>query len=188
MIPEYIYTWKHNKSVGEDTMRQIKELSPNKVIDFGAGDGFYCKLLKYINPAIEVVGVEAESSYSEKFGLLELYDRLVIGNLENFINGIKKKDFDLAIFGDVLEHLEKGVVVEVIKKAAMLFPYIIINSPVGYQEQNSEIPSEIHRCGLYRETFNTYNVLEWHSYDDDTMFNCLLKGEDLLIKKTLYKG
>lgn len=180
-FPEHIQTWKHNKSVNDDTMRQMIEISPQKIIDFGAGDGFYSKLLKYLFSTCYVVGVEAESSYPKKFGLYDLYDELIIDRLENFIDRLNINDYDLAVFGDVIEHLEKSIAEEVIKKAVNLFPYIIINSPIGFQDNEVlagavGVESELHRCGIDRSFFDSYEVLEWHVYDNDIMFNCLLKG------------
>ena len=176
-FPKHIHTCKHDNSVNNDTMRQISTIMPKKIVDFGAGDGFYGKLLKYLLPECCVVGVEIETSYPEKFGLANIYDELFVCSLEDFISGIiSDNDYDLAIFGDVLEHLEEDSAKEVIKKAVSLFPHIIINSPVGFQEHNHPLESEIHRCGIGRHMFDDYNVVEWHTYNNNTMFNCLLQG------------
>lgn len=178
IFPSHIYTRKHNNSVNDDTMRQINTIAPQKAIDFGVGDGFYGKLLKYLLPTCYTVGIEMEKSYIEKFGLMEIYDELIVCNLEDFIDEIiDDNDYDLAIFGDVLEHLVEDSAKEVIKKAASLFSYTIINSPLGFQEQAHEITSEIHKCGIEQHMFDDYVILEWHIYCNNTMFNCLLKGK-----------
>ena len=178
MFPEYIHTWKHNKCVNNDTMRQINKIAPKKVIDFGAGDGFYGKLLKYLSSTCYVTGIEMEPSYVERFGLNAIYDELIVSDLVYVIDTISpNNDYDLAIFGDVIEHLEENIAKDVIEKAVDLFPYIIVNSPIGYQPQEGKVTSEMHRCGIERTMFDNYNVLEWQDYDDEgLMFNCLLRG------------
>lgn len=175
-FPKHIHTCKHNNSVNDDTMRQINVISPKKAVDFGAGDGFYGKLLKYLLPKCHTVGVEIEKSYPKKFGLMDIYDELFVCSLEDFIDGITS-DYDLAIFGDVLEHLEEDSAKEIVRKAVGLFPYIIINSPVGFQPHAHDIVSEIHRCGIEKHMFDDYNIIEWHTYSNNTMFNCLLQGD-----------
>ena len=177
-FPEHINTCKHNNSVNDDTMRQINIIAPKKIVDFGAGDGFYGKLLKYLLPQCHTTGVEIEKSYPAEFGLVEIYDDLFVCSLEDFIDSISSNnDYNLAIFGDVLEHLEENYMKEIIKKAVSLFPYIIINSPIGFQPQNHALASEIHRCGIEKYMFDDYNVIEWHTYCNNAMFNCLLQGD-----------
>ena len=175
---KHIHTWKHNGAVNEDTVRQTKMIAPQKAIDFGAGDGFYGKLVKYLFPECYIIGVEMETSYVGKFGLNGVYDLMVVGDLVKLLD--KLGSSDLVIFGDVLEHLEEAEAKEVIKKAVDLFPYVLINSPIGFQPNDDDttrkIPSELHRCGIERSTFDDYTVLEWNIYCEGEMFNCLLRG------------
>ena len=83
----------------------------------------------------------------------------------------------MAIFGDVLEHLEEDDMKAVLEIAVGIFPYVIINSPVGFQEHVHEIPSENHRCGLDNKTLENYNVVEYNTFCDNTMFNSLIMGK-----------
>ena len=179
-VPSHIKTVKHDTQVDDDTMRQIAIVNPKKFVDFGAGDGFYGKLVKYLFPECNTTGIEVEESYVEKFKLVEVYDELVVGDIRDFINSHPADNgYDLAIFGDVIEHLEEDEAKKIIKAASDLFPYTIINSPLGFIGQPSDIPSEIHRCGLERHMFNDCVVAEWHVYYGNplnTMFNCLLRG------------
>ena len=157
-------------------------IRPSRVIDFGAGDGFYGKLLKYVNKQCYVLGVEKEASYIKKFRLKSIYDELIHEDLIKIIDLMFRgntKEFELAIFGDVLEHLEYDDFKKVLSKSSYLFDYIIINSPNGFHEQDHEIESEIHRCGITKEDFVDYNVVSWQEFKDGNtkMFHCLIEND-----------
>jgi len=173
-LPKHFQTWKHNEVVNEDTMRQLLTLKPSRVIDVGVGDGFYGKLVKYCFPKTFVLAVEKRIDYILNWKLDEIYDEVVC---DDIVNVIDKLEGDLIIFGDVLEHLEKIDAVRVLSEAVKRFNYVLINSPVGFQPQEHHLPEEIHRCGFDCEDFEDYQVMEFHTYCDGTMFNCLLLGE-----------
>jgi len=173
LFPKNIKTWKHNSAVNEDTMRQLLELKPKQIVDVGAGDGFYGKLIKYCLPETFVCAVEKRKDYILQWKLEEIYNKVLN---EDIIKAIDIVTGDLIIFGDVLEHLEKKYSVEVLDKAVRKFKNILINSPVGFQPQEHKFAEEIHRCGLDREDFMNYQVVEYHTYCNNMMFNCLLLG------------
>lgn len=171
--PDNLQTWKHNSAVNEDTMRQLEMLSPLTIIDVGAGDGFYGKLVKYLFPKSVVVGVEKRQSYVVDFNLGKIYDKIIVDDVINVIDSLSG---DLIIFGDVLEHLVKADMIAVLKKGVQNFCFVIVNSPRGFQAQEHEYPEELHRCGIDYPDFEVYKVLEYHLYCNGAMFNCLLNG------------
>ena len=83
-----ITTWKHNSSVNADTSRQISQINPKYAYDFGAGDGYYGKLIKHLYPNCFVVGVEVEKSYNEKFSLNSYYDIVINETIVTLIESI----------------------------------------------------------------------------------------------------
>lgn len=172
-IPSYIHTWKHNSSVNDITVEQLLKIKPKNVFDVGAGDGFYGKLLKHLFNNVNVVGIEKNLIYVCEFGLYEIYDALMGDDIVNIICGISG---DLIIFGDILEHLEKQDMVSVLKSAVDNFKYVIVNSPLGFQPQDHKYEEEIHRCGIEREDFKDYKVLDFKVYDE-IMFHCLIEGK-----------
>ena len=179
-LPPHIQTLKHNSAVNQITISEILQVNPTKIIDFGAGDGFYGKLMKFLLPECHRTGVEVNGDYVEKFGLTPCYDELIISNLVDVLDKLTPdNDYDLAIFGDVLEHLSEDVSKECIKKANELFPYIIINSPVGLQLYDHPIEWERHKCGITEDWFSDYEVEHWDIYDGGIMFNCLIKGQNV---------
>ena len=172
-FPEYIKTWKHNSSTNIDTMRQIIMIHPYVVVDCGAGDGFYGKLIRYCFPDANIIAVEKTTEYIKKFNLNLIYDDVLNRDL---VDAVKELSGDLVIFGDVLEHLQKDMVRPVLDDAVNNFKFVLINGPVGFQPQEHPNPNEIHRSGLDYSDFRSFRVLEYHSFCENKMFNCLLCG------------
>lgn len=167
------HTWKHNSSVNDITIDQLLKMKPKSVYDVGVGDGFYGKLLNYLFDDVNIAGIEKNPIYIGKFDLRKIYSVIII---DDIIDVITKISGDLIIFGDVLEHLEKQDMINVLKIAVDNFRYIIVNSPLGFQPQNHEYEEEIHRCGIEKEDFKDYKILEFVVYDR-IMFNCLIEGK-----------
>jgi hypothetical protein len=83
--------------------QHILESFPDRLIpilDVGPGAGKYAKLLPEFpnKDAIEVF-----SPYVERFALKSMYRHVLIGDIRSFV--IWRGCYQLAIFGDVLEHL-----------------------------------------------------------------------------------
>jgi SAM-dependent methyltransferase len=112
---------------------------PLTVVDFGCGLGTYPKLLG--KDGIRWIGVEIWAPYIEQFGLQEWYDLLIIGDLLWVI----WPQADCAIFGDVLEHLERDVAVAAMKKADDLYGHAILSVPIYNSQGRTENPYEEHK-------------------------------------------
>ncbi len=172
ILPKHIHTWKHNSAVNDITIEEIFKIKPKKVYDIGAGDGFYGKVLKHLFDNIYVIGIEKNPIYIKEFNLGNIYDEIINGDIIRLISEIYG---DLIIFGDVLEHLEKQDMIDVLEIAVNNFEYVIVNSPLGFQPQSHKYEEEIHRCGLCKEDFEKYEILIFEVYDE-IMFNCFIKG------------
>ena len=169
-----IHTWKHNKSTNPVTLEQIKGINVSKFVDVGCGDGFYGKLMKYVHSDAHLIGVELEPTYITNWKLEEIYDEIINDDIRNVIEDLHG---DLIVFGDVLEHLEKEHADEVIKISVNNFSYVIINAPLGFQPQEHKNESEIHRCGLSKTDFESFDILSYEEIiENGLMFNCFIKG------------
>ena len=179
-IPDNIHTWKHNKAVNNDTVRQLMQIKPHAVCDVGCGDGFYGKIVRHFIPNCYIIGIEKNHRYSTMFRLYSLYDKLIIDDIINInFSRLYNLKIDLIIFGDVLEHLEDIYVHEIVSRALDSVNYIIINSPVGFQPQDHEFEEEIHKCGIYPKDFADIGIhMETHYYCNNTMFNLLIKKQE----------
>jgi hypothetical protein len=137
------------------TIEYIKSnINPLTVLDVGVGAGIYSDIIrKQIDYPVHLTGVEAWEPYIEEFDLLNKYDVLDLQDIrdrENF-------DYDLVIFGDVLEHMSKEEALGVWNKASMQAKWGIISVPIIHYHQGPAFgnPYEIH----VEEDWNTQDVL-----------------------------
>src|SRR5438045_1152060 len=76
--------------------------------DIGCGAGKYGKMIKKIKPNSFVLGIECEQSYIKKYETEKFYDELVNDKIENFIHANPGFHTEVAIMGDLIEHLFKS--------------------------------------------------------------------------------
>ena len=140
MTEEELQTGGHDGWFDQHLRRQILKIKPKKIFDVGAGQGLNAKLIR------ETMGnVMGSKKYLEINGI-EVFEPLIeqshkYYNVLRFddITKLDKVDWeyfagDLIIFGDVIEHIEKVVGIDVLKTAMKHFKYIIINTPLGFLE------------------------------------------------------
>lgn len=96
------------------------------IVDFGPGEGTYSTLGRHIIPSAEWVGVEVFEPYIERYDLLQKYDDVLIGNMKD----IEIDQCDLAIFGDVLEHVTAQEAVDVLEYMATRARHIYVSCPI----------------------------------------------------------
>jgi len=121
-------------------LTEIVRLNPRSVLDAGCGFGlwgFLCRLYLDVFPGrryreewqVRIEGVEVFPRYimpHQEF----IYDQIHIGKIEEIVDRLDA--FDLYIFGDVLEHLEKDVGIRVLETACRKTNKgVLINIPLG---------------------------------------------------------
>jgi len=119
---------------------EIDKLRPESVLDVGCGFGlwgFLCRLYLDVFPGrryrenwkIRIEGVEVFPKYimpHQEF----LYDKIHIGKVEEIFDELD--EFDLYIFGDVLEHLPKQSGLQILDRACQKANKgVLINVPLG---------------------------------------------------------
>jgi predicted TPR repeat methyltransferase len=122
--------------------------SVNRVLDIGAGAVTYPKLIKQehsICQTAEWVGIEAWEPYIEQFDLKSLYDQVVNCDARK-LNWTSLGQFDVAIAGDVLEHMTKEEAVVLVNEILKNCKTLIISIPIRYMPQDDieGNPFEIH--------------------------------------------
>jgi len=168
-------TCKHNNWTNSFTITQIKNIRPDIAYDIGIGDGFYGKLLKFINPSSTVIGIELSKKWITFCESIFVYDQIIHANVFDFI--ATDCGGDLIIFGDVLEHMVKPDMSVVLRNAVLKFKWVLINGPVGFQAQEHEDVEEIHQCGITKnDDLIMYNIIEYNELEN-VMMNCLIRGE-----------
>jgi predicted TPR repeat methyltransferase len=125
------YSVEENKSWAHKKIRQI---NPQSVLDVGAGAGAYGKIVRSINPEIELDCIEVWTPYINQFDLGSIYR-----NVFNYeAKDHKDWNYDLVIFGDVLEHMTKKQALELYELAAAGSPNILFSIPIIHLPQGAE--------------------------------------------------
>ncbi len=148
----------HNPSLGKvfhtlNYCLQTELANCSTVLDIGCGPSSpiqYCKHLTY------TVGVEAFPPYVEKAQKLKTHTKIINKNIQDL--KFESKSFDAVVLIEVIEHLPKEVVQELIHKAEKWAKKkIIITSPNGFIPQ-TEIdgnPMQKHLSGWDLKTMKS---------------------------------
>lgn len=111
----------------------FKLIKPKTIIDIGAGEGTYAKLLKKKNQ--HWTAIEAWAVYVEQFKLRELYQQIIIADAR-YIDS-KHLKADLIIMGDMLEHMKKHEAQQLIDTCKKQAKNIIISVPMQHLDQEA---------------------------------------------------
>lgn len=104
--------------------------SDSKVLDVGAGEGTYYNLLKDYFKDIDAV--EVYKPNIERYRLKDKYRNVYNVDIKDFKYG--EKDYDIIIFGDVIEHLEIDEAQEVLKYAYDRCKEMVVAVPYCYEQ------------------------------------------------------
>jgi len=143
---------------------QIISLDPKSVVDFGAGRGKYCRFVReLLGSDVELTAVDGYKKAAEGLEESHLCDKVDNMLLERWFDNNTDK-YDLAIFGDVLEHLPPKVIRRVVEKALSTFKYIIIVIPLYdiFQRDTYGNKLEDHKAYIGPKFFDRYHPIEKH--------------------------
>jgi hypothetical protein len=136
---------------------RILDIRPTEIWDFGAGSGTYSDLLRTELPNTQFVAVEIFEPYVEMFDLKSKYDLVVVQDARTLdFSFLTVQPNNMAIFGDVLEHMHESEARDLIEKAKGVFEYILVSVPI------IDIPQgEVHG-NLYETHHKTWSFSEMH--------------------------
>jgi len=152
-----------------NSLAEISRLSPSSVVDIGCGFGLWGFLSRLYLDAFaghpykedwqcRIDGVEVFPKYimpHQRF----LYDNIHIGNIKDIVDQLD--DYDLYVFGDVLEHLPKQDAQRVLNTAYQkAVKAVLINVPLGdgwLRESPSDNPHEAHLSAWTLDDFIEYS-------------------------------
>jgi len=142
--------------------QQIKKIQPKTVVDFGAGKGKYGRMIRNLfKNKVNITAVEIYPPSIRFIKQQKIYDNV---NKSDLINWLNKNDdyYDLAIFGDVLEHLTNREIYHALDLSLKRFNNILIQCPEGIYHQGmvGGNKSEIHRTTIHKNFFDRYLILE----------------------------
>lgn len=144
---------------------QIIIIKPDTIVDFGAGSGKYGMMLRNIPECknCKIIAVEGHLPTVEHLKSLGLYDSVENILIQKWL--VRRNPMhDIAIFGDVLEHLTAREIHWVIDKALKYFKNIIICVPLKniFQGVVSGNKLEVHKCYIMQDFFDSYYIREKH--------------------------
>lgn len=134
---------------------KIKELNPSNILDVGAGAGIYLDVIRNaLGDNVVVDAIEVWNPYIEYFNLKNRYNNVYELDVREFSDF----DYDLVIFGDVLEHMSENDALEVWEKVSKKARNAIISIPIIHYHQDAinGNPYEVH----VEEDWNSERVLE----------------------------
>jgi len=132
---------------------------PKQVLDVGAGYGKYGLLAREFGEADRVDAIDANPPR------FDVYDHVYLGDLRS-IDTLLPADaprYDLALFIDVIEHLEKADAWAFLDRLTRRAKRVLITTPWGFRPQEIPgMPWETHRSGWYPWEFGKhYRVVNW---------------------------
>lgn len=100
------------------------------VFDVGAGEGTYWEFLHDLVRTIDAIEIHGPNI--EEFGLREKYGTVWHADVRYFPFG----DFDLVVFGDVLEHMTVDDAVRVFATALTHSRFVLVSVPIVHYPQD----------------------------------------------------
>ena len=138
-----------------------------------AGSGDWKEVLKVLREKTVIHGIEVFEPYVTRFALRKKYDQIIIDSIENQVQSLSA-DYDLAIFGDVLDHLEIEIAKKVWETMKQKSRFLWLTFPVsnlvkpwyrGYKqskEEYAENPNEqVIHCWEYPKLIEELGPFLW---------------------------
>lgn len=130
-------------------LEHIRHLKPSTILDVGVGSGKHGTLLRNSGYAGRLDGIEPTEQYRIEFDLSNRYNTVFPVTLQDFVNTTYKFNYDVALFGDVLEHLFRSEVIDYIDYFLYKCKWIIIVWPSNLpQHDEGNNPYEIHKSNF----------------------------------------
>lgn len=127
----------------------VFKLKPTSVLDVGAGAGKNGKLIRSKGYTGQLDAVEPTASYVEQFSLEQTYNKIYPVDLRTFLDTEHKFKYDVAVFGDVLEHFYRSQVIDYLDYVLYKVNWAIVIWPNFVpQEDDGNNPYEIHKSNF----------------------------------------
>jgi hypothetical protein len=161
-------------------------LAPESILDVGAGSGKNGKIIHPYSKNIDAI--EPTNEYIEKYELSKIYREIYNVDVQTYTKQYSQKRYDVTIFGDVLEHLFRSEVIDIIDYFLYRSKWVIIIWPTNLAQDDAENNSyEIHKNNFNLNDLNKFEVVYYLKNFGGYNFNnpaytpcnfhyCVLKG------------
>jgi hypothetical protein len=143
---------------------QLESLRPRRIVDFGAGAGKNGKIARSVlREEATIIAVEGFEPTARMLAAEGPYDAVCHALIQDWVFA-DQESYDLAIFGDVLEHLRPGEIHGVLRQCLKKFSHIIVVCPLHdiLQNEISGNALEAHQTYVTSRFFDRYNCAERH--------------------------
>lgn len=127
-----------------------------RVLDVGAGDGKWGKLLKGLVP--HLLALEVWPGYIKKYHLNDIYDVVIHGDLVKFD---RFSEFDVIILGDVLEHLKRTDAIAVIDRLRQSGTRVFLTIPISKCVQDGTVYGNPYETHLDQWSHEELEAISW---------------------------
>ena len=160
--------------------RILTNLNPSNILDVGIGAGKYGMLLKRLNPNCNITGCEIDSQYLLDYKTNHVvYDKILNTSIIDIVDTMEI-EYDLVIFGDILEHLKRSSVIDCLDYFQYRSKHILLSYPTKLRQGIwfGHI-SERHMSELkLQELVQNYDIIHYEKKQDAgfLMNLCLIRG------------
>lgn len=143
---------------------QLAENRPFSIVDFGAGAGKYGRLVRLVlGSDIQLTAVEGYPKTARMLQEQKIYNQVEAQLIQDWL-ATNSHQYDLAIFGDVIEHIPAKQIHQVIRSCLPNFKKILIVCPLHeiFQDEAYGNALEIHHTYLTETFFDSYEIIEKH--------------------------
>ena len=162
-------------SVVEDLLTWLQ---PSSALDVGAGAGKYGHLLSRAVPHCRRVGIEAEPTHTERFGLNAIYHEVHLCSAADWQANALDSRFDLVILGDCLTHMSKSAGQDLLNFLAYRSAYTLIIAPEFILQSAAEaveaLPTQARRSVWSERDLGWHDLWAWDNCRAASLF--LLRG------------
>jgi hypothetical protein len=158
---------------------QIVEEQPKTVVDFGAGAGKDGTIVREaLGRNVRVTAIDGFEATARMLAASGPYDDVRHMRIDDWIRADSGR-YDLAIFGDVLEHLTPRQIHQTLRACTTRFKAVIVVCPLHdiFQESCYGNALEVHRSYITSDFFDRYRPVEKHIVvgSDWTIMNVLIR-------------
>lgn len=120
----------------------LERVQPRTALDAGPGRGIYGSIIASVSPDCETTGVEIWEPYVKTYSLDRIYDRLIVSDIREHDDF----NFDLVIFGDIMEHMKASEAIALWEKSRQQARWGYLSIPIIHhpQEEIDGNPYERH--------------------------------------------
>jgi hypothetical protein len=112
-------------------LNKIESVNASRILDVGAGSGTYSTYLNNNGYAGSIDAIEVWAPYIEEFSLYTQYDNVFEDDVRNHVDF----NYDVVIFGDILEHMSKEDALALWSRVSESASYAVIAIPIIHYHQ-----------------------------------------------------